>query len=81
MMSGAVGTVSSLLGDPNPNIRLSAAKLAWEMHESMVKRSEEREMLLQLEQRMDLLNQGATATTLPSDVIEAKVQVEDQAEQ
>ena len=81
MMSGAVGTVSSLLSDPNPNIRLSAAKLAWEMHESMVKRSEEREMLLQLEQRMDLLNQGTAVTTLPSEVIEAKVQVEDQAEQ
>ena len=81
MMSGAVGTVSSLLSDPNPNIRLSAAKLAWEMHESMVKRSEERKMLLQLEQRMDLLNQGASANALPSEVIEAKVQAEDQADQ
>ena len=81
MMSGAAGTLSSLLCAPNPNIRLSAAKLAWEMHESMVKRSDEREMLLRLEQRMDLLNQGATADTLPSEVIKAKVQVKDQIDQ
>ena len=39
-----VETAASLLSHTNPNIRLGAAKPAWERHESTAKRSEEREL-------------------------------------
>ena len=51
LLKSSVHLVSELVEHPSANIKLSAAKLAFDMNQSFVARAEERELLLNLEPR------------------------------
>ena len=54
----ALDRVSELLDDPNPQIRVQAARLAFEAEQNIARALEEQRMLKSLEDRMDALAQA-----------------------
>ena len=62
----ALDRVDKLLDDPNPHIRLQAARLAFEAEQNIARALEEQQALLALERRMEELAQAAIHGNLPS---------------
>ena len=74
----AIGRVSELIEDKNPQIALAACKLAFEAEQNILRIAEETEMLKQLESRMDALTANGIIPPAADEVQDAEIINEDQ---
>ena len=74
----AIGRVSELIEDKNPQIALAACKLAFEAEQNILRIAEETEMLKQLESRMDALAANGIIPPAADEVQDAEIINEDQ---
>ena len=73
LVKSSLQELDGLLQDPNPQIRLGAARLSLEAYQQMVATREQKELMVDLEARMEALQAGAQHQ-LPEGVIEADIQ-------
>ena len=67
LVTQALDQMPELLKDPSPQIRLAAAKICFDQHNNMVQQREQRELLTNLEERLEVL-QGQAQQQLPQAV-------------
>ena len=68
LVGKALEEVEGLLQDPSAQIRLAASKLVIETHQTMVQQREQRELMAELEERLESLQDSAQAQVLPATV-------------
>ena len=67
LVTQALDQMPALLEDPSPQVRLAAAKICFDQHNNMVQQREQRELLTNLEERLEVL-QGQAQQQLPQAV-------------
>jgi transcriptional regulator with XRE-family HTH domain len=67
LVTQALDQMPGLLQDPSPQVRLAAAKICFDQHNNMVQQREQRELLTNLEDRLEAL-QGQAQQQLPQAV-------------
>ena len=80
----AVATVTKLMEDQSPTVRLAASQQIFDFHQTLTSRTKGTAVVENMEKRLEALTEAQSGTSvysLPSDVIEVKVQVEDQEDQ
>ena len=78
----AVATVTKLMEDPSPTVRLAASKQIFDFHQTLTAGRREQQWLEDMEKRLEALTEAQSSTSVgtlqPAQVIEAKVEVEGQ---